>query len=168
MKKVLFVCTGNTCRSSMAEGLFNHIVENGKEDLKDFRAFSAGISAFENDCANPRAIKVLKEEYNVDISSHKARRISKSDVESAYIILTMTEEHKNAVLRMFPGAADKTYTIKEYAYGDDENGDFMGHEHNRRHNMDISDPYGFPEEVYKICAKEIKDALDRIIIKFKE
>jgi len=58
MKKVLFVCTGNTCRSSMAEGLFNHAVENDKDGLKDFRAFSAGLSAFEDDWANPKAVKV--------------------------------------------------------------------------------------------------------------
>jgi len=52
----------------------------------------------------------------------------------------MTKEHKNAILKMFPGAADKTYTVKEYAYGDDANGDY---------NMDISDPYGFP----KMCTR---------------
>lgn len=167
MKRVLFVCTGNTCRSSMAEGLFNYIVENDKDGTKDFKAFSAGLSAFENDCANPKAQKVLKEQYNVDISSHKARRITKSDVESAYIILTMTEEHKNAVLRMFPGAADKTYTIKEYAYEDDVSSNSMNHQRRYGHNMNIGDPYGFSEEVYKECAKEIKDALDRIIMKLK-
>jgi len=143
----------------MAEGLFNHAVENDKDGLKDFRAFSAGLSAFEDDWANPKAVKVLKEHYNVDISSHRARKITKSDVESSYIILTMTKEHKNAILKMFPGAADKTYTVKEYAYGDDANGDY---------NMDISDPYGFPEDVYKTCAGEIKDALDRIIMKLKK
>jgi len=52
----------------------------------------------------------------------------------------MTKEHKNAILKMFPGAADKTYTVKEYAYGDDANGDY---------NMDISDPYGFR----KMCTR---------------
>jgi protein-tyrosine-phosphatase len=152
----------------MAEGLFNYAVENDKDGLKDFKAFSAGLSAFEDDCANPKAVKVLKEHYNVDISSHKARRITKSDVESAYIILTMTKNHKNAILAMYPGAADKTYTVKEYAYGDDVSSDSMNQGHHRNHNMDISDPYGLPEEVYKICAGEIKDALDRIIIKLKE
>jgi len=47
----------------MAEGLFNHAVENDKDGLKDFRAFSAGLSAFEDDWANPKAVKVLKEHY---------------------------------------------------------------------------------------------------------
>jgi len=60
-----------------------HAVENDKDGLKDFRAFSAGLSAFEDDWANPKAVKVLKEHYNVDISSHRARKITKSDVESS-------------------------------------------------------------------------------------
>jgi len=100
----------------MAEGLFNHAVENDKDGLKISGLFG-GLSAFEDDWANPKAVKVLKEHYNVDISSHRARKITKSDVESSYIILTMTKEHKNAILKMFPGAADKTYTVKDTLTG---------------------------------------------------
>lgn len=164
MKKVLFVCTGNTCRSSMAEGLFNYAVENMADgSYKGFRAFSAGISAFDQDCANPNAVKVLKDEYGIDISSHRARRITKSDVESAHIIFTMTRDHKDAVIGMFPEAKDKTYTLKEFVLENNISKESM--EYNFA--LDIPDPYGMPEGVYKRCAREINDVVEKLILKLK-
>ncbi|HQA56596.1 MAG TPA: low molecular weight protein arginine phosphatase [Acetivibrio sp.] len=163
MRKILFVCTGNTCRSSMAEGLFNHIAKNGVDGMEDYTALSAGIFAFEGDGANPKAIKVLKEGYGIDISSHRARRIKKSDVEDAHIILTMTKDHKNTLVGIFPEAKDKTWTLKEYASGKKS-----GENTQDSFEWDIPDPYGMPEEVYERCALTLKEAIDRLILRLKE
>lgn len=164
MKSILFVCTGNTCRSSMAEGLFNDAVSKSENLNGKFRAYSAGLAAYEGEFANPKALKVLRDHFNIDIKSHRARRIAQSDVEDALLILTMTRNHKDAVIHMFPGAKDKTYTLKEFI----SDTEFEKASEDYNFSMDIPDPYGMPEEVYKRCAFEINDAVLKLIEKLKE
>lgn len=163
MKKILFICTGNTCRSSMAEGIFNHAISQKKESSQ-FKAFSAGLSALDGDGANRQAIKVLKDKWNIDISCHNARRISEQDVEDSYIVLTMTREHKNAVIYMFPQAKNKIFTLKEFV--SDNKIDVSSSEYNFA--LDISDPYGMSEQIYARCANEIREAIEKLIVKLRE
>lgn len=156
MKKVLFVCTGNTCRSIMVEGIFNNAVI--KEAMEQFRAYSAGVSAYDGACASKNALSVLKD-WNIDISYHLSKRITAEEVGSAFLILTMTREHKRVLLELFPEARRKTYTLKEFAYEDNKNiTDF---------SADISDPYGASEEVYRKCAMEIREAVYKVIEKLR-
>ena len=137
---VLFVCTGNTCRSPMAEGLFKKIV---KENEDDFEIASGGMNALEGDGANPNTTNALLP-YGVDISSHRAKNVDASAIAEADVILTMTNAHKEMLLYLFGGAAEeKTYTLKEYTGSEG----------------DIADPYGRGIDVYKKCADEIYNAL---------
>jgi len=163
MRKILFVCTGNTCRSSMAEGIFGDAVKKDTLLNGQFVAFSAGISAYDGDPASSSSIKVMKEEWGIDICSHRARRITGNDVETSELILAMTRSHKEAILSMFPNARHKVFTLKEFAAGVDADRNIE--EYNFA--LDIMDPYGMSAHVYRRCALEIKNAVDKVIEKLK-
>jgi len=160
---IMFVCTGNTCRSSMAEGLFRRAVENDSELRKTVTVSSAGLAAFDGDPASENAIRVLSNYYNADISSHSSKMITKEDIDRAYLVLTMTRSHKKALLSMYPGAHGKVFTLKEFTSKKPEPGmeeyDFT---------LDIADPYGMPEEVYNRCARDINSAVERLAEMIKD
>jgi len=148
MKNILFVCTGNTCRSPMAEALFRSILEAEGYD-NEYECSSAGVYAFEGDSSTVEAIEAMKK-YGLDISKHYARILDYEMIQNAYIILTMTKDHKRMILDVYPEAADKVFTLKEFAgYTEDD--------------WDISDPFGFDVDIYEACAEEIETVLLKIL-----
>lgn len=110
MAKVLFVCTGNTCRSPMAEVLLREKGENR------FDVQSAGIFASTGIPANSNAIKALTTR-NMTID-HRSKPLSDSLIDWADYIFTMTENHKQLLLQRFPEGYEKLYTLKEFLIDD--------------------------------------------------
>ena len=149
--KMMFICTGNICRSAMAEGMMKKLVEY--KNIKDMEICSCGIYAETGDYSTYNAIEAAKV-YGADISNHRATNIRDSKIEEMDVILCATTSHKQNVLFLYPNLNGKVYTMKEYA-GLDDYGE----------NIDINDPWGYDLNVYYNCAKEIEECLEKIVEK---
>lgn len=145
---ILFICTGNTCRSPMAEGLMKDLAKKKNIDIK---VDSAGLFAFEGQLASKEAVLVMEEE-GIDISNHRAKMVNKSLLESADLILTMSISHKRQLLREYGFIKNKVYTLKEYAYGSKE---------------DIQDPFGQSINAYINAKNEIKESIIKVLEKIE-
>lgn len=147
----------------MAEAIMKKAVENDEQLAGKVEVSSAGISAFEGDFASEASIKVLRENMGIDISSHRAKRVTGACVKDADLILTMTRGHRDIILSAFPWARGKVFTLKEYI-GDTEGVAFPGR---GDFDLDITDPYGMPVQTYRNCSEELKNAINRLILKIK-
>ena len=140
---ILFVCTGNTCRSPMCEGFFRKLIRDAKRT--DLQCESAGLSAFP---ASPNAVEVMKQA-GVDLSGHRASGLTAERIEKADRIIVMTASHKAAILRRCPEARSKVFLLGEFASGP---------------SGDIADPFGGNTEVYQECFREMKSALENLFL----
>ncbi|MTI46877.1 MAG: low molecular weight protein arginine phosphatase [Firmicutes bacterium] len=138
----------------MAEALFKDMISEVDNDLGDVKVHSAGVFAVEGQGASPQAVEVM-EARGIELSDHKSKMITKELIKQTDLILTMTLRHKNLVLDIDSEAKNKVYTLKEYAYSGDEG------------LLDITDPFGQTVERYEETAKEIKEALKKVLDKLQ-
>lgn len=142
MKTILFVCTGNVCRSPMAEGLFRHAVRNSS----NYRVISAGVGAVDGQPPSPHAVRALKD-LGIDIARQRSQMLTSELVQQADYIFGMTHGHVDAVNLLFPQAAEKTFLLREF----DETLDVF--------EKDISDPIGGSYDVYLNCRDQIEQGI---------
>ncbi|MEK3790820.1 low molecular weight protein arginine phosphatase [Paenibacillus sp. FSL R7-0204] len=190
MLHILFVCTGNTCRSPMAEGLLRKLA---KERGIHVEVRSAGVSAVPGTSISRHAAGILQDEGIQDriVSS----QLDGEAVAWADLILTLTGAHKRHLLQYFPDAVTKTHTLKEYVqtqesvnadireldslYAEAELNLALGTEpdaaamqrmieiRQRIPSFDISDPFGGSREDYELTAAEIRTALYGLLDKLE-
>jgi glycine hydroxymethyltransferase len=142
MKTILFVCTGNICRSPMAEGLFRHAVDGRGE----FRVLSAGVGAIDGQSPSANAVRAMRE-LGIDISKQRSRMLTAELVDQADLILGMTHNHVDSISLLYPQAAEKSFLLREF----DDSLDY--------YEKDISDPIGGPIEIYKACRDQIAQGI---------
>ena len=109
--KIMFICTGNICRSAMAHVMLE---KRAKEENKDIEVYSCGVFAENGDVSTEEAIETMQE-YGIDLKKHRATNIRNSKIQEMDIILCATTSHKNNVIAMYPNLKEKVFTMKEYA-----------------------------------------------------
>ncbi len=145
VKHVLFVCTGNICRSPLAEGLFREMVKN----RPDFKVSSAGVGAIFGQAPSLHSVEVLRP-WGVDITGQRSQPLSEKLVAEATYIFAMTRGHLDNIQMFFPEAAEKTFLLREFQPG-------------KPGALDVPDPIGQGLEAYLQCRDTIHAALPSVL-----
>jgi protein-tyrosine phosphatase len=177
---ILLVCTGNICRSPMAEGFIRRrLADRGVEGVD---VESAGVSGWDESPATEEAVHALAE-LDIDISGHRARRLTSRLVDRADLVVAMADEHRDAVIRVVPSAAPRTFTLKELVRLLETEGDpsgsaspaeRIGARVERAEAMragapqpggdeDVADPLGLGLEAYRATAWELEELTARVV-----
>ncbi|MEB2300697.1 low molecular weight protein arginine phosphatase [Lysinibacillus xylanilyticus] len=144
--KILFVCTGNTCRSPMAEVILKH------KRMDNVEVQSAGIYAMPNAEMSAHAQQVL---YEANMThQHLATQLSITEMDWADLILTMTTAHKDTIIANYPNAEQKVFTLKEYT--------------SEASGGSVVDPYGGSIGIYRETFAELTKLVERLVKKIEE
>ncbi|MCD6460520.1 low molecular weight protein arginine phosphatase [bacterium] len=148
-KHIVFVCTGNMCRSPMAEGIFKYLSQSRSELICE----SAGVAAYQGFPASVNAILVAKK-YGIDLSYHLSRCVTSSLVEKADYVFVMTTQHLNILNEHFPEHSKKIFLLKDFSGVEDDT-----------FNLNVEDPIGGDLEDYEKCFLELEKLIKGVLEK---
>jgi tRNA threonylcarbamoyl adenosine modification protein (Sua5/YciO/YrdC/YwlC family) len=146
-KSILFVCTGNSCRSVMAEYLLKAKLI-GRDDVE---VLSAGTSVYFRSPASHETLAVLREQ-GINAAPHMARSLGRIMLRKADLIFAMSRAHRMQILDLVPSVEKRVYLLKEFI-------DSRGHEF----DLDVPDPIGRSHAEYQECLGTIKEAINKIV-----
>ena len=149
--RVLFVCSGNICRSPMAAEYMRH--RAAQERLASVAVDSAGLLGIEGAPASREAIEVLREAA-LDLGAHRSRGIRATDARSSDLLLVMTPEHLREIADRFPAAVPRTRLLRAFEAGPEPAHD----------PAPLADPIGCPIELYRHCFDTIRICVDHLVL----
>lgn len=144
--RVLFVCTGNTCRSPMAECLFREATK----DRDDVEVSSAGVSAYDGGMASGEAHDLMKER-GLSLEAFRSRQVTRDMVEGATHVFCLTARHAGTLLRAFPEMEGKVALVCDYL------------EINGQTGLDVPDPYGQGLPAYEMTLEVLDEAMPTLV-----
>lgn len=144
--RVLFICTGNVCRSPMAEGFLRHMAGADSEEIE---VGSAGLGAMDGSEPSRNSVIAMQEE-GIDISGQRSRMLTPDMIEDYTHIFGMGESHIDAIRSYFPESLEKTFVLREFVT---EEG----------FDLNIHDPIGGNLEEYRLTRNLIKEAMPSIL-----
>ncbi len=145
MKKIICVCTGNSCRSVMAWALLDRIA---RERHLPIEVSSAGVSPVDGMRPSRETRELLLRE-GIDVSEHRAVRLTEEMIREADVMLVMERFHRSWIIDHDPSALTKTFLLTDYGQAGGE-------------TREIIDPISKPMEVYEVCLATIKEAVERV------
>ncbi|MBI4436344.1 MAG: low molecular weight protein arginine phosphatase [Candidatus Omnitrophica bacterium] len=151
IKRLLVVCTGNSCRSVMAKGLLKKLLES----RKDVEIASAGTAAMPGFRPTQETIEIMAR-HGIDVSGHLSQRLTPDMVDRADLVLVMERGHQEEILKKIPRAKKKVFLLREYADTAPSSPTM---------DIEIPDPIAKPIEVYESCFRAIQEAIERVVKK---
>lgn len=166
-KKILFVCTGNTCRSPMAEAIFRKMIDSRgplcerESPFADvhIQVSSAGIFAENSNPASPYAADAVRELYQADLDMHSSQKATERLLKEQDLIFAVTGEHANLLRRFVPSSAERVYSFSEYL---EKKQAAVSAGSGMAQIPDVSDPFGQNREIYRKTARQIYGVLEAL------
>ena len=145
---ILVLCTGNICRSPMAEGLLRHALAGQPAPLKNLQVISAGVATRDGEPVSENSVIALKKA-GIDISRHCSQPVTQEMLNDALIVLGMTESHRSIIRHKASPVPKHLYLFREFLPPPAE--------------KEIGDPYGGPLKVYEASRDEMVEAIPSLV-----